>query len=86
MPLIRRNYLNTIYEMDLGIGKIFKKLKETGQWQKTIFIFASDNGATDEGGSNYPLRGIKGDLFEGANRIPGFISSPLFEPNVGKGR
>lgn len=78
MPPLRRNYLNTIYEMDLGIGRIYDSIVDNNHWNNTVFIFASDNGATNEGGSNYPLRGIKGDLFDGGNRIPGFIASPMF--------
>jgi len=77
MPPLRRKYLNTIYQMDIGIGQIYDQLVKTGNWKNTIFIFASDNGATNEGGSNYPLRGIKGDLFDGGSKIPGFIASPV---------
>jgi hypothetical protein len=52
------------------------------QIQNTIIVFASDNGAQVEGslygaGSNFPLRGAKGSLYEGGSRVPAFIFSPL---------
>ena len=86
MPNLRRNYLNTVFEMDRNIGKIYDKLVNDNLWENTVFIFASDNGATNEGGSNYPLRGIKGELFDGANKVPGFIASPLFEKSGTKSK
>ena len=49
-----------------------------------VLVFASDNGAPLEGGSNYPLRGGKGSLFEGGNRVPGFIASPLLAKKNGQ--
>lgn len=46
--------------------------------EDTIIIFSSDNGGMSEGvgyegGSNKPLRGRKGGIFEGGCRVPGFI-------------
>lgn len=38
--------------VDQGIGKIIAKLKETGEYDNTIIIFSSDNGASSE---NYTI-------------------------------
>ena len=34
-----------IEAMDTGIGRVFRSLKNEGQWGNTIFVFTSDNGA-----------------------------------------
>lgn len=41
-----------IDHVDQGIGKIIAKLKETGEYDNTIIIFTSDNGASSE---NYAI-------------------------------
>lgn len=61
--------------MDEGIGKIIQTLKETGQYENTIIIFLSDNGA-NRNGSNGILRGYKGSAYEGGSRVPAIISYP----------
>jgi len=38
--------------MDQGLGRIIKKLKETGQFDNTLILFCADNGASPERG--YP--------------------------------
>lgn len=43
-------------------------------WDNTLFVFASDNGgATDMGSDNGPLRGTKGDMYEGGIVTPAFL-------------
>lgn len=63
--------------MDHNVGLVLDKLKELGIDQNTLVIFASDNGAMQEGGhkrdsfnSNGELRGGKRDLYEGGVRTP----------------
>ena len=65
--------------MDKGIGRLFDRLLENNLWNNTFLFFTSDNGAAMEGGSNYPLRGAKGEIFEGANKVPAFIAAPVLE-------
>merc|ERR1719231_687954 len=50
-------------------------------YRDSIIIMLSDNGANPEhGGSNWPLRGSKGYLFEGGVRVPAFIHAPRYVP------
>ncbi|MFD2258138.1 sulfatase-like hydrolase/transferase, partial [Luteolibacter algae] len=67
----RKTYAAMVYAMDRGIGRIVEALKENGSYENTLIIFMSDNGGrTDEGATNEPLRGVKGDTYEGGFRVP----------------
>jgi arylsulfatase A len=66
---IQRAYKEMVEEMDTGIGQIMATLKKRGLDQNTLVIFFSDNGATQQG-SNGPLRGRKGQVWEGGHRVP----------------
>jgi len=63
--------------MDDNVGRLLDKLKELGIDKNTLVLFASDNGAMNEGGhkrasfnSSGVLRGGKRDLYEGGIRTP----------------
>ncbi|MDR1009919.1 MAG: sulfatase-like hydrolase/transferase [Opitutaceae bacterium] len=66
---IKDSYRDMMTEMDKSLGRIRDTLRETGLAENTIIFFFSDNGATKEG-SNAPLRGFKGDMYEGGHREP----------------
>lgn len=68
----RRIFAGMLTSMDRGIGKIIQKLKDTGLEDNTIIIFLSDNGGPtlELTSSNLPLRGGKGQMYEGGIRIP----------------
>ncbi len=68
-------YREMVEIMDEGIGSIIQKLKETGQYDNTIMVFLSDNGAS-QNGNNGVLRGYKGGAYEGGSRVPAIISFP----------
>jgi len=55
--------------MDEGIGRIINTLKEQGLEKQTLVLFCSDNGAPKYG-SNRPLKGGKGSIYEGGHRVP----------------
>jgi arylsulfatase A len=69
-----KGYAAMITHLDGEIGKLLDKLKELGIDENTIIFFTSDNGGDSPGRfseiSNYPLRGIKRDLYEGGIRVP----------------
>jgi len=57
--------------LDRSIGDVLATLRETGQEDRTLIVFLSDNGAIPSNGSrNTPFRGFKGTLWEGAIREP----------------
>ena len=73
---IRRNHLQMILPMDAGVSRIYDAISSSGMLNNTIIIFMSDNGGpTKYGASNYPLRGSKGNVYEGGTRTPAFIWS-----------
>ncbi|MDZ8118408.1 sulfatase-like hydrolase/transferase [Pontiella agarivorans] len=67
----RRTYAAMVYAVDRGIARIVETLKKNGQLEDTLIIFLSDNGGKpSQGASNKPLRGRKGDTWEGGFRVP----------------
>lgn len=57
--------------VDDGVGRVLDVLKEENLDKNTIIVFLSDNGgASNNASDNGPLRGLKGDLFEGGIRVP----------------
>lgn len=77
----RKTYAGMVYGMDRGVGEVVKALKANGQFDNTLIVFLSDNGGrTDEGAKNTPLRGVKGDTWEGGFRVPMFMHWPKVIP------
>jgi arylsulfatase A len=66
-----------VERIDMYVGEVLAKLDELGLTENTLIVFASDNGAHQEGGadpdffdSNGVFRGHKRDLYEGGIRTP----------------
>lgn len=60
-----------VEEVDDTVGELLATLRELDLDQKTLVLFMSDNGGSlPHGSSNGPLRGSKGQTFEGGIRVP----------------
>lgn len=58
--------------MDDAIGGVLTELRESGLEDDTLIFYLSDNGGNPSQNASYngPLRGGKGDLYEGGVRVP----------------
>ena len=67
-------YRAMLARLDSGVGKIVRSLQDGGVWGNTLLVFTTDNGgAVSQAGSNHPLRGTKGTLFEGGTHGVAFV-------------
>ena len=77
----RAKYIALVEHMDAGIGRVLDTLVETDQLSNTLVIYTSDNGGSiDVGAHNGPLRGQKGEMYEGGIRVPACAMWPGHVP------
>lgn len=73
-------YAAMLERLDAAVGRILDALETSGQAQRTVVIFTSDNGGLILGPnvptSNEPLRSGKGSPYEGGVRVPLLIRWP----------
>ncbi|TKG94206.1 hypothetical protein EYV94_13035 [Puteibacter caeruleilacunae] len=59
------------WAMDRSVGKVLKKLDQENLTDNTLIFFLSDNGGSPNNQSScLPLKGHKGNKFEGGHRVP----------------
>jgi len=68
----RRIFAAMLANMDGSVGAVLAQLRESGLEENTLVFFLSDNGGPTREltSSNLPLRGEKGQMYEGAIRVP----------------
>ena len=74
--LHRRIFAAMLAHLDDSVGRVLAHVRALGLEENTVIVFLSDNGGPTKEltSSNAPLRGGKGDLWEGGIRIPMVIS------------
>ncbi|MGD2016590.1 MAG: sulfatase-like hydrolase/transferase [Planctomycetota bacterium] len=73
----RRNYAGLVKAMDDNVGRILEALDRAGVADNTLVLFTNDNGGqTQTAAVNLPLRGRKGQLYEGGVRVPAALRWP----------
>jgi arylsulfatase B len=72
----RRIFAAMLAHLDEDIGRVLTQLRTSGLEENTLIVFLSDNGGPTKEltSSNAPLRGGKGELWDGGIRIPFIIS------------
>lgn len=77
--LSKSKYADSVVELDARIGHIMDKLRELKLDNNTLVFYTTDNGAWQDvypDAGYTPLRGTKGTVREGGNRVPAIAWMP----------
>jgi arylsulfatase A-like enzyme len=74
----RRTYAAMVSVMDQQIGRLLRTVDAIGDRDQTLVVFLSDNGGPEHANAsdNGPLRGQKGDVYEGGIHVPFVMRMP----------
>ncbi|MDB4431533.1 sulfatase [Pseudomonadales bacterium] len=80
-------YGDVLEEIDWSVGQIMQALEDKQIENNTYLVFTSDNGpwltfAPDHAGSAGPLRGGKGQTYDGGMRVMTFFKGPGIKPGL----
>jgi arylsulfatase len=77
--LSKSKYADSVVELDARIGHIMDKVRALGLDKNTLVVYTTDNGAWQDvypDAGYTPLRGTKGTVREGGNRVPALAWMP----------
>ena len=78
----RQKLLAAMEHLDDALGRVLGQIDGGGNATNTVVVFFGDNGGqASTGGSNLPLRGDKGDFFDGGIHTPAAIRWPGVLPS-----
>ena len=78
---LQNTFNDMVSVVDRSVENVTAALQRTGMWDKTLFIWTTDNGSpTQVGGSNAALRGSKGVDWEGGIRVLAFVFGGFLPP------
>ena len=73
----RELYLDVLTAMDAQLAPLFDRIRDDPALRdNTLILLASDNGPEPGAGTSAPLRGVKGQLYEGGVRSPLIVWGP----------
>jgi arylsulfatase A-like enzyme len=70
---VTRQRAESIFALDRQVGRLVRRLKASGQWDETIFVFTSDNGYFL---GEHRLRTGKVRTYEPSLRVPLVVTGP----------